>query len=105
MNLLMDISEFEGKTIKSAAFSCCDEMAAVIFDDGTYAVFEVRQYGDSYDIELADSVEDHVKRDVGIITQDEYADLKAKEETRRQAIQKRRDLKQLAELQAKYGDA
>jgi len=105
MKFLMNISELEGKTIKRADFVDCDESVLMIFEDDTYAAFDVRVYGDSYEIELNDGVEDYIKRDMGIITLEQYQEIKNNDEKHRKAIEKRKDLKLLKELQSKYNDA
>lgn len=104
MEILTDLKELAGKTIKSAEMVDCDTYMALLFTDDTCAFVGGNQHYDSFDIELTSDVEDYAKRDAGVMSQAEYdrARRKADKEARirREAIERKR----LAVLQAKYGD-
>ena len=102
MKFITDISQLEGKTIAKATFVDCDESAALIFTDGTCAFFDVRHYGDSYDLQLSPDMEDYLKRDAGIISEKEYERLREVESNARKAAQEKRERGMLATLKAKY---
>ena len=92
MKLITNIDALAGKTIKSAAFVDCDDMLAILFTDDSCAAFKVVHYGDTCDIEITSVLEDHVKRDAGIISQEEYNSAKAVKDALHQKGVKKREL-------------
>ena len=68
MRYITDVSEFAGKTIKSACLVDCSESVAILFDDDSCAYLEVRHYGDSFDMELAHSADVQFEKEAGIIS-------------------------------------
>ena len=105
MKAITSTKELKGKTIKSASEVDCCESVVLLFTDGSYAFFDIRHYGESYDMFLSSEASDYLKRDAGIITEDEYNKIKEDENKLREERVKNQELQQLERLKSKYEKA
>tara|TARA_R110000850_G_scaffold260564_1_gene387890 strand:+ start:276 stop:587 length:312 start_codon:yes stop_codon:yes gene_type:complete len=102
MKAIANIKELEGKTIKTASEVYLNECIVFFFTDESYAFFDVTHWGESYSICLNDNPTDYLKMEAGIITEEEYDEIK-KDENKVCAEKTRSlELKQLEQLKAKY---
>lgn len=102
MKILVDLNELVGKTIKKAIRIDSDESIAITFTDETYGVISAKMCGDCYDLELENSVDDNTKREIGIITEEEYKAIQDKRREKNKEETKIYELNQLARLREKY---
>jgi len=105
MELITSLGKIEGKTIQSASLVDMAESLALVFTDNTYAVFEVRMYGESYDMEMSDDVGSYTQKQIGIISEEEYEDIQRRQHEFMSDQKRQNELRRLAELKAKYPDA
>jgi len=103
MKFILDLDELAGKVISKAVSVDMGESVALIFADETCAYFDVKFYGDSYDLVITDDVQDYLKREAGIISEEEYENLEAAKEEKRGLDRIKRELAELARLKEKYG--
>lgn len=102
MEIIKDVEELVGKTIKKAKYVSSDETLALLFKDKTCAFFGVKFYGESYDIEIEDDVEDYVKKEAGVISEEEYEEIQRTERVLNTKRQEESEREMLARLKSKY---
>jgi len=102
MKAVEDIEYLAGKTIKSATQADFGESLAIIFTDNTYAFLDIASFGSTSEIYLNINPDDKIKRDVGIITEEEYSDIMEAKEIMKAEKQKKEELKLLERLKMKY---
>jgi hypothetical protein len=103
MKFITDESELVGKTIAKATVVDYKESVALVFTDDTCAVFTVYNWGRLTDIILRHDAEDRLKRDAGIISDEEYKARLAREEAKKARLTQEHELDELARLKEKYG--
>jgi len=101
MKKLINESEAVGKVVEEVVTHC--GLIAIIFADDTALV---RQYDNDYDEMMsADPYNSYAKRELGLITEEEYeSEEKAKKRLSAEVV-KTRELSQLKRLQYKYPEA
>ena len=101
MELIANIKELEGKTIKKATFIDYDEMLALIFTDNSYCV--LRNGYQCLNLADEDDMHTYLLRDAGVITEEEKLkrDLADIEAIRKEWASERATYER---LKAKYGD-
>jgi hypothetical protein len=103
MRFITDVAELKGKTILKATAVDIGESIALIFTDGTCAVFDVEFYGGSHNMVLSADTDDCLKRDAGIITNEEYEERQEAIKAKRAQQAEQRERAELARLKEKYG--
>jgi hypothetical protein len=104
MNYITDTEKLKGKVIKSAKFVDGDESLAIIFADNTCVYLDVKHYGDSYEMYLAEDACSSDEREAGIISEIEYELSQLRERKERVAKIENSERAQLEKLKAKYAN-
>ena len=102
MKFITGLSDLEGKTIAKAVSVDMDESIVLIFTDKTCAYFDVDFFGDSHDMVLADDAKDYLKRDAGIISNEEYEGIQTQQKAKREKQAEQQERAELARLKEKY---
>ena len=99
IELLEELEQLAGKTIKSAKLIDCSETLFIEFTDETGAVFMATSDQEVY---IENDISEYIKREAGIISEVEY-DLEVKRtQEKLKIVDEERERAQLAMLQKKY---
>ena len=99
IELLEELEQLAGKTIKSAKLIDCSETLFIEFTDETGAVFMATSDQEVY---IENDISEYIKRDAGIISDVEFDLIVKREQKTRSIYDEKRDREQLAMLQKKY---
>lgn len=99
IELLKELEQLQGKTIKSAKSVDCGETLFIAFTDDTGAVFMADS---SQEVYIENDILDYVKREAGIISQAEYDLDKERIREKNRIANEKRERAQLEMLQKKY---
>jgi hypothetical protein len=102
MERITNIKNIIGKTISNAMICDCDESIAIIFTDESYAYVNASGFGECSELTLEADIDELQKKEVGIISIDEFNKIKEDRLMTRNANRIEKDLKQLQELKDKY---
>ena len=102
MKFINNIELIKDKTVKSAIMVDGEEALAILFTDDTCIFMDVKFYGDTYNLSLINNPPVYLKRDAGIITNDEYKLIKEKGAKEGAESLKQRELLELERLTKKY---
>ena len=96
------LEEINGKTVKNA-ISWLGESVCILFEDGSYIKFKA-EHSWECTVDLNEAIiEDHEKRELGIITPEQYTKLQQDKYNARQEQQQRDKLAQYERLKQELG--
>lgn len=104
MEYITDIEKLKGKTISKAVLVDCDEQLVITFQDDTCVCIDVIHHGDSYNIELMNTLDIVFEKEAGIITKEEFNIKRETQIELNRSTNEHRERNQLAMLQAKYAN-
>ena len=99
IELLEELDQLAGKTIKSAKLIDCSEALFIEFTDDTGAVFMATNDNEIY---IENDIADNVKIEAGIMSKEEHDLARSRRQKEWQILDEKRDREQLAMLQKKY---
>lgn len=93
----------EGKTIAFIKHYSYGEDLCISFTDGTYFLIEThRGYDDEIQLDIGVDMMDYDAKNLGIISEEEYNQIKKAEEERKQAEKKKSELNTYLRLKKKF---
>jgi len=104
MELIHNSEKLQGKRVAYARYVNFDECIAIVFDDETYVVITTEEEYDTKSAILCKDVEDYVKCQAGVMSDDEYEKIKKQKKEAQKRNEEKRERRQLERLQRKYED-
>ena len=103
MELITNINKLTGKTILNVIENPDgDGGIGVVFNDKSYGLLTIKYCGGDPYIDLSEKVENYIKRDMGIITKEEYNRLENARRIKSNELVETREREQLEFLTKKY---
>jgi hypothetical protein len=102
MERITDIKNIIGKTISSAMICDYDESIAIIFTDESYAYVNASGFGECSGLTLDNDIDNLQKKEVGIISVDEFNKIREERLIKRNNSRVETDLRRLKQLKDQY---